>query len=220
MSGEPQPAGEERVGPALLRLTFVWLGLTAGLVSMTATLAIVVVLQDDPVFDPETGYLFLLAVPVGVVGVYVVAPRLTSRDPAEVDRASGDWPPGPGGGPGPRVSAAEVDRASSDWPPSPWAPGVGAAAGSTNSAPDPVWQETDPSHWVPAYAAQFILRAGFTEGPAVVCAIGFMLTGNWLVLGGVVVLLAALVSQRPTRAKFDAWLADARDRRAAADEHQ
>src|SRR5262245_5050167 len=49
------------------------------------------------------------------------------------------------------------------------------------------WEGTkpdDPYYWFPSYTAVFFIRAGMLEGSAIVTAVGFMITGNWWVLGG------------------------------------
>ncbi len=194
MSVEPEPGNDTKVDQAILGLTFVWLGLTIGLAVIAAMFAVTVVFLDEPILDSEIGYLFLLAVPVGLVAAYLIAPILADRDPATVVRASTNRP---------KIV---------------WIPGVGAVGNTSPTYPD--WQgtnPTDPYYWFPVYVAQFFLRAGLTEGPGVICAVGFMLTSNWFVLGGVLVLLAALITQRPTRGKFDTWLGDVRARRADVD---
>lgn len=81
------------------------------------------------------------------------------------------------------------------------------------------WDATtadDPYHWFPLYQVQFFIRAGLLEGPAILCSIGFLLTGEWAILGGAVVLIAALVAEVPTRARVEAFADAARQRRANA----
>ena len=73
-------------------------------------------------------------------------------------------------------------------------------------------QPDDPYSWFPVYAAGFYVRAGLLEGPAVMLLVFFLMTVNWVLLGGVAVLAAALIAQMPTRVKYDAWLEDVRQR--------
>ena len=63
----------------------------------------------------------------------------------------------------------------------------------------------DPMHWYPAYMTQFFLRAGFLEGCMVLCAIGFFITGDWAILAGPVILLAAFLAAIPTRGGAEAF---------------
>jgi hypothetical protein len=72
----------------------------------------------------------------------------------------------------------------------------------------------DPYYWFPVYAAGFFIRAAMLEGSAITLVVFFLLTANWVVLGGVAVLAAALITQRPTRAKYDTWLEEVRQRQA------
>jgi hypothetical protein len=59
-----------------------------------------------------------------------------------------------------------------------------------------------------AYSGQFFVRAGMLEGPAVMMLVMFLLTACWALLGGVAVLMAALVYLFPTPEKYRAWAAD------------
>jgi hypothetical protein len=59
-----------------------------------------------------------------------------------------------------------------------------------------------------AYAGQFFMRAGLLEGPAIMLLIFFLVTGCWALLGGVAVLLAALIYLFPTAEKYWAWAGD------------
>ena len=70
----------------------------------------------------------------------------------------------------------------------------------------------DPLYWYPAYMTRFLLRGGFLEGNAILCAIGFFITGDWLILAGPIILLAALLAYMPTRASVESFAADARQR--------
>ena len=56
-----------------------------------------------------------------------------------------------------------------------------------------------------AYMAQFFIRAGLLEGPAIICAVGLLVTGNWALLAGSAVLLGALAAIGPTRARVEAF---------------
>jgi hypothetical protein len=75
----------------------------------------------------------------------------------------------------------------------------------------------DPYYWMPLYGAQFFVRAGLLDGPAIMMLVLFLATGVWWILGGVAVLLAALIAQKPTVEKFNAWLEDVKTRRANSD---
>lgn len=81
------------------------------------------------------------------------------------------------------------------------------------------WEGTksdDPFYWYPAFLPGFFLRTATLEGPAILCALGFLISSNWAVLGGVLVMLAALAVQIPTRAKVEAFAEAARARQAGA----
>ena len=181
MSEEPQPAADQKLDQALMGSLFIWLGLTIGLTIMAIMIVIVQAFTlDGPLLDsPEIGYAFLLVVPLGLLGAFFVAPKLT-KDPAEVIRRSRSNDP----------------TAFAAW------------EGTT---------EADPYYWLPAFMGEFFMKVGLLEGPGVICVVAFLLTGEWVILAGAGVMLAALISQMPTRAKFDAWAANARDRRASAD---
>ena len=81
------------------------------------------------------------------------------------------------------------------------------------------WDATtpdEPYHWFPLYQVQFFLRAGLLEGPAILCAVVFLITAEWAILGGSLVMIAALAAAVPTRSKVEAFADAARQRRANA----
>ena len=97
MSGEPEPAAAGgKLDKALVGLMIVWLGLTVGLGVVTAVLVGVQLFAlDGPLIDfPALAYLFLLAVPLGLVGAFLLAPKLAREDPAAAGRR---YTPAPGG---------------------------------------------------------------------------------------------------------------------------
>lgn len=74
----------------------------------------------------------------------------------------------------------------------------------------PGWEGTtpdDPYYWLPAYVAAFTLRAGILETTAIVVVIGFFVTGSWVVLVGVGVLVLGLAFELPTRAGVESFAA-------------
>jgi hypothetical protein len=179
MNGEPQPGGRgDKLDRALFALRTVWFGLLSGAIVITVTMVALVFSNDQPVADlGELGYLFLLAVPAGLVGAYLVAPVATPKEPASV------------------VQSADPRRAAmyEEW---------------HGTKPDEAY------YWYPTYASQFLVRAGMLEGAAIVCAIGFGVTGLWGVFGGAAVLVAVLVSERPTRSAVETFAESARQRQA------
>jgi hypothetical protein len=180
MNGEPQPAdvGDD-LDRALFALKTVWFGLFSGAVVIAVTMVAVVFSNDAPIVDlGGFGYFFLLAVPMGFVGAYVLAPMAAPKDPAEIVRS---------------------------------------AAGKKAGAMYQGWDATKPVdayYWYPAYAARFFIRAAMLEGAAIFASVGFLVTSNWVVLGGAVVLIAALVAELPTRGAAEAFAA-ARQRQAS-----
>jgi hypothetical protein len=94
-------------------------------------------------------------------------------------------------------------------------PGVGMAnplyEGWAGTKPDEAY------YWFPSYTAVFFIRAGMLEGSAIITAVGFMITGNWVVLGGALVLIGALVALIPTRSAVEAFADVARARQAGED---
>jgi hypothetical protein len=79
------------------------------------------------------------------------------------------------------------------------------------------WEGTppdDPYYWLPAYVHWYWHRVGWLFIPAMKLAAFFLLTANWVDLGGVAVLVAALLTLCPSRAKYDAWLDEVRQRHA------
>jgi hypothetical protein len=72
----------------------------------------------------------------------------------------------------------------------------------------------DPNYWMPLYASQFFVRGGILDGAMIIMLTLLVATGVWWILGGVAVLLAALIAQKPTVEKFNAWLEDVKARRA------
>jgi hypothetical protein len=180
MSGEPQPGGPDRLDRALQQLKFMWFGLFAGAVVITAMAIAIVFSNDAPMVNLEGfEYLFLVAVPFGLVGAYVVVPAVAPKDPAKV------------------VGAASAAQAK-------------GFEGWRETKPD------DPFYWYPAFMATFFLRTVLLEGTAIFCTRIFLMTSNWIVLGGALVLLAAVATQAPTRAKVEAFAEAARARSANA----
>ena len=180
MNGEPQPPGDrgDKLDRALFALRMVWFGLLSGAIVIAVTMIALVFSNDQPIADlGELGYLFLLAVPVGLVGAYLVAPMATPNDPASV------------------VQSDDTRRA----------------------AMYEGWHGTKPGeayYWYPAYASQFLVRAGMLEGAAIICAIGFGVTGLWGVFGGAAVLVAVLVNEHPSRSAVESFAESARQRQA------
>jgi hypothetical protein len=183
MNGEPQPGdvGDD-LDRSLHALKIVWFGLFAGALTITVTLAAILTSGGGPAADlGGLRYLFLAAVPVGLVGAYLVAPRLAPKDPsAVVSRGRGK----PGG------AGAMFDG----------------------------WERAKPGdamYWFPAYASAFYLRAGMLDGMAILGAMGFFVTGDWVLLAGPVVLIAALVAELPTRGAAEAYADAARQRQTS-----
>jgi hypothetical protein len=176
MSGEPQPPdGKDKLDQALFGLWFVWFGLLSGGIMMGGVLSGVVVFLGQPLMDlGELNYLFLVFVPFGLFGAYVVAPKLGGKNPAEVVRAANKS-------------------------------GQGGAFKNWEGTP-----RDDPYYWFPCYSTQFFMRLGALEGSSIVILVGFLMTGNWIVLVGAVVLLAALVVEQPTRSSYVSWAEEAR----------
>jgi hypothetical protein len=176
MSGEPQPGGPDRLDRAVFALKTVWFGLFSGGLVITVMEVAVVFSNDQPMADlGELAYLFLLAVPAGLVGAFILAPMIAPKDPAAVFRSA----------------SAKANPMYDGW---------------DGTKPD------DPYYWYPLYAAGFFVRAGMLEGTAILCAMGFLVTSNWIVLGGALLLIAALVAQIPTRSAVEAFAENARQR--------
>jgi hypothetical protein len=183
MSGEPQPQDRgDKLDRALFALKAVWFGLFSGGLIISILVAAIVMSGGGAIVDLGVlAYLFLLAVPLGLLGAYVIAPLMSPTDPAAVVRS---------------------------------APGKG---GTTYSE----WEGTKPDeayYWFPAYASAFFIRASMLEGTAIISAIGFFVTGEWAVLGGAAVLLAALVAQMPTRSAAEAFAANAQSTQAGGNQ--
>lgn len=180
MAVEPQPGGPDRLDRALQQLKVIWFGLFAGATVITALAVAVVFSNEAPIADlGELAYLFLLAVPFGLLGAFVLVPGFTPKDPAEVVR----------------TTKAAGARGFEGW---------------DKAKPD------DAFYWYPAYMPGFLVRAGVLEGSAILCAIGFLISSNWAVLGGALVMIAALAVQAPTRGKVEAFAESARARRPNA----
>jgi hypothetical protein len=180
MNGEPQPAdvGDD-LDRALHGLKIVWFGLFAGALVITVTLVAILTSGGGPAIDlGELRYLFLAAVPVGLVGAYLIAPRLAARDPATIVSGGRGKPGGAG------AMFDGWDRAKPD----------------------------DAFYWFPAYATAFFLRAGMLEGMAILGAMGFFITGDWVLLAGPAVLIAALVAELPTRGAVESFAYAARQK--------
>jgi hypothetical protein len=93
------------------------------------------------------------------------------------------------------------------------------AARAVNGLAYPGWDAARPEdayYWFPVYARQMVLRSAMLEGGAIPCAIGFFLTADWAILGGAVVLIAALLTEVPTRSGAEAFATAARDRQSRA----
>ena len=172
MDGELQPPDRgDKLDGALLGLKIVWGGLfTGGLIIAVVMVALVISGNAPNANLGELSYLFLLAVPVGLLGAFVLAPMMTPKNPEAMAR------------------------------PTPGKPEEG-------TKPD------DPYYWFPAYSAGFVIRASILEGTTIICTIGFLVTANWSVLGGAVVMLAAQIAQMPTRAAVESFAAAAQVRR-------
>lgn len=98
-------------------------------------------------------------------------------------------------------------------------PGQVVRAGNGPKATFEGWDSArpdDPFYWYPAYLPGFFLRAGMLEGAAILCAVGFLASSNWVLLGGAVFMIAVLATQVPTRAKVEAFADAARARAASA----
>jgi len=91
MGGKPQPAGfRDKLDRALWALKAIWFGLFANGLILLCTLAAIIMSGGGVNANlGEVGYLFLLAVPLGLLGAYVIAPVATTKDPATVARATG-----------------------------------------------------------------------------------------------------------------------------------
>jgi hypothetical protein len=180
MNGERQPGdvGDD-LDRALHGLKTVWFGLFAGALTITVTLVAILTSGGGPAVElGELRYLLLAAVPVGLVGAYLIAPRLAPRDPAAVV-SRGRGRPG----------------------------GAGAMFDGWERA-----KPADAMYWFPAYAGAFYLRAGMLDGMAILGAMGFFVTGDWVLLAGPVVLIAALVAELPTRGAVESFADSARQR--------
>ncbi len=178
MSGEPQPGERgDKLDRGLFTLKAVWFGLFSGALVLTIAMAAIVVSKDGvPLADlGELGYLFLLAVPGGLIGAYLIVPALTAKEPGVLVRSAG-----------------------------------GRAATMYEG-----WNGTpaeEPYYWFPVYASQLIPRAAMLEGSAILCAVGFLITANWAVLGGALVMIAALVAAVPTRSAVESFAESMRGR--------
>ena len=166
MSGEPQPARDwDELDRALFALKSIWFGMFAGGFVITITLAAIVMSGGGARADfGVLNYIFLLTLPFGLFGAYLLVPWLTEPDPANVT------------------------------------PGSGA------TGPD------DTMYWYPAYTSRFFLKAGFLEGTAILSAIGFFITADWVLLAGPAILLAALLASMPTRASVESFAETARQK--------
>ncbi len=180
MSGEPQPVDQgDKLDRALFGLKTVWFGLFAGGLVITILMVAIVMSGGGGIVDlGALSYVFLIFVPMGLVGAFVLAPMLAKKDPTAVVKRA------PQGG---RVGFDEWEGTKPD----------------------------EPYYWFPAYASVFFLRAGMLEGPAIICAVGFFITANWVVLGGSVLMLAALAAQVPTRSAVESFAAAAQARQAS-----
>src|SRR6478752_5129829 len=82
MSGEPQPA-RDQLDRSIFGLKVVWLGLVSGgLVTVIMFASIVWTGGGGVARLGNLRYLFLLPVPVGLVGAYLMVPRMLRSDPA------------------------------------------------------------------------------------------------------------------------------------------
>jgi hypothetical protein len=166
MGGEPQSAETgDKLDRDLHSLKAVWFGMFAGGFIITLTLAVIVTSGGGARIDlGALNYLFLLPVPFGLFGAFVLVPWLTATDPAAV-------PP-----------------------------------------PEGIVTADDPMDSYPAFMSRFLLRAGFLEGNAILSAIGFFITADWVILGGPAILLAALLACVPTRAAVETYADEVRQR--------
>jgi hypothetical protein len=56
------------------------------------------------------------------------------------------------------------------------------------------------------------LKVGFLEGNAILAAIGFFITADWVLIAGPAILLAAILASVPTRASVEAFAETARQK--------
>jgi hypothetical protein len=63
----------------------------------------------------------------------------------------------------------------------------------------------DPAAWFGPYQAQFMIRAGLLEGPALACSFAMFATRDWNFLGAAALMIAALATLVPTRGRVLAF---------------
>src|SRR6516165_9169521 len=90
MSGEPQlPDSGDKLDRALFALKITWFGLFSGGLIISIVVAAIVMSGGGAILDLGVlAYLFLLAVPIGLVGAYVIAPMMTPTNPGSVVRSA------------------------------------------------------------------------------------------------------------------------------------
>jgi hypothetical protein len=180
MSGEPQPADAgDKLDRAVFKLKARWFAQFSSAVLVVVAMTAIVFSNNKPFVDlGGFSYLFLVVVPMGLAGAYVVAARTPSNPAAAVKGLA---------------NAGMGNPLYEDW---------------EGTKPDEAY------YWFPSYASVFFLRAGMLGGSALITAVGFLLTGNWVVLGGALVLIAALTALIPTRSAVEAFADAARSRHA------
>jgi hypothetical protein len=166
MSGEPQPARDwDDLDRVLHGLKGIWFGMFSGGFVITLALAAIVMSGGGVQADfSYLKYLFLLPVPFGLLGAYVLVPWLTDPNPPEATDTR---------------DAKTID---------------------------------DTMYWYPAYMSRFLLKMGFLEGNAILSAIGFFITADWVLIAGPAILLAALLASVPTRASVESFAETARQK--------
>jgi len=72
----------------------------------------------------------------------------------------------------------------------------------------------DPLYWFPTYSARITLQLWFLEAGSVVSAIGFLTTANWAMLGGALLLGAAMVVVIPNQSAAETFAEQAKARQS------
>ncbi len=106
------------------------------------------------------------------------------------------------------------------WPPRVFGnpPGLVGLMGNMRGRLFEEWPGTppdDPFYWFPVYTMRLFMRVGMLNGSAILGAVGFFLTRDWILLYGAAVPLAAVVFLFPTRAAVESCAETARRQRAS-----
>src|SRR4051794_9978215 len=81
---EPQP-GSDRLDRAIFALRMVWFGLFSGSLILTVVAVAVITAGGGAMLDlREFKYVFLVPVPLLLIGAFAIVPQMISTDPVEV----------------------------------------------------------------------------------------------------------------------------------------